>query len=94
MTREAISITLIIVLLYYFIGLGITLLLFYFKPDLFDENSKKYDTIFNLFGKSSAIIIIFLWPIVLIGIPIHFLIKGFEILFDYIIDLGKNKKEK
>lgn len=89
-----VSIVMIILLLYYFIGFGITLLLFYFKPDWFDENSKKYNTIFNLLGKLSAIIIICLWPIVLIGIPIHFLIKGFEILFDYIIDLGKNSKEK
>lgn len=87
-------IAMIVVLLYFSIGIGITLLLFYFKPDWFDENSKKYDTIFNLFGKLSAVLIICLWPIVLIGIPIYFLIKGFEILFDYIIDLGKNRKEE
>lgn len=87
------GIAMIILLLYLLIGFAITLLLFYFKPDWFDENSNKYDTIFNVFGKMSAVIIIFLWPIVLIGIPIYFLIKGFEILFDYIIDLGENRRE-
>lgn len=88
------GIAMIIVLLYFLIGIVITLLLFYFKPDWFDENSNKYDTVFNLFGKMSAVIIIFLWPIVLIGVPIHFLVKGFKILFDYIMDLGKNRKEE
>lgn len=88
------GITLIIVLLYFLIGVAITLLLFYFKPDWFDENSNKDYTIFNAFGKTSALIIIFLWPIVLIGIPIHFLVKGLEILFDYIMDLGEDRKEE
>lgn len=88
------GIAMIIVLLYLLVGIAITLLLFYFKPDWFDENSKKYDTVFNVFGKMSAVIIIFLWPIVLISIPICFLIKGFEILFDYIMELGVNRKEK
>lgn len=87
------GIALIIVLLYLLIGVAITLLLFYFKPDWFDENSNKYDTVFTAFGKMSAVIIIFLWPIVLIGIPIYFLIKGFEILFNYIMELGENRKE-
>lgn len=86
------GIALIIVLLYFLIGVAITLLLFYFKPDWFDENSNEDDTIFNTFGKESAIIIIFLWPIVLISIPIHFLIKGFKILFNYIMELGENRK--
>ena len=88
------GIAMIIVLLYLLVGIAITLLLFYFKPDWFDENSKKYDTVFNVFGKMRAVIIIFLWPIVLISIPICFLIKGFEILFDYIMELGVNRKEK
>lgn len=88
------GIAMIILLLYLLIGFAITLLLFYFKPDWFDENSNKYDTVFNVFGKMSAIIIIFLWPIVLISIPICFLIKGFEILFDYIMELGENRKDE
>jgi len=87
------GIAMIIVLLYFLIGIAATLLLFYFKPDWFDENSKKYDTVFTVFGKMSAVIIIFLWPIVLISIPICFLIKGFKILFDYIMELGENRKE-
>lgn len=88
------GIAIVIVLLYFLIGIAITLLLFYFKPDWFDENSNEDDTIFNTFGKESAIIIIFLWPIVLISIPIYFLIKGFKILFDYIMELGENRKEE
>ena len=88
------GIAMIILLLYLLIGFTITLLLFYFKPDWFDENSNKYDTIFNVLGKMSAVLIIFLWPIVLISIPICFLIKGFEILFDYIMELGENRKEE
>ena len=88
------GIAMIILLLYLLIGFTITLLLFYFKPDWFDENSNKYDTVFNVLGKMSAVLIIFLWPIVLISIPICFLIKGFEILFDYIMELGENRKEE